>query len=187
MSQAKPGVRSEEDVRKAVRNTRRRYVLYHLCHSGGVAQFDDLVERIAAWETESPSGNVPARNRESVYSSLYQTHLPKLERIGLVTHDTSAGTVELTEKGEHISVYCAANTLPATAFPKVTLGLGGLVLSLLVAGHFGAIAAGLTIVLAAAGVAGLVLALVRQVRSGHAWHRRYRQRGPDYIVEIDER
>nr|WP_241431166.1 hypothetical protein [Halococcus thailandensis] len=67
----------------------------------------ELSEEIARRETgESP----PPRNiRESVYNSLHQTHLPKLDRLGVVNYDRNRKHIRLLEPAEEINLYMELN------------------------------------------------------------------------------
>jgi hypothetical protein len=175
-----------EKIQSALRNSRRRYVLYYLDHNGGVARLDELVDRVAAWESGVPAERVPPRKRESVYSSLYQTHLPKLEQIDLVSHDTGEGTVRTTETGERISIYCAPDTLVPPRVAGATISVLGLVLAVLVLGRLGTIPGPLVFDLSIVGGVGLLLVVAWQIYRETTWGRRYWQRGPDYIVDLDD-
>lgn len=173
-------------TREAVRNVRRRYVLYYLHQESGAATVDELVERIAVWENGAATDDVSGRKLESVYSSLYQTHLPKLEGIGLVRYDATDKMVSLTEVGERVSLQCAANGRPTRMTGMLFLGLNGLLLVLLLSMGSGFVANDLAVGLGVALVVCLTLVAVWQVHADRSWKRRYWQLGPDYIVEINE-
>ncbi len=61
-------------------NKRRMLLIEFLQRKNGSAELRDVVEYIAERE-----GNTDRKHRKSVYVSLMQTHLPKLEREGIVT------------------------------------------------------------------------------------------------------
>ncbi|WP_225334274.1 DUF7344 domain-containing protein [Halomicrobium urmianum] len=175
-----------EQIRKAVRNMRRRYILYYLHHSGGAARIDELVDRVATWEHGSAAGDVPGRKRDSVYSSLYQTHLPKLEQIGLVRYDDDDKTVSITEAGERVTLRCAANGAPDCKYLGLIVGLDVLVLALFALRQLGFLATQTFFGLSAALIAGLSLVALRQLHVVRSWKRRYWRRGPDYILDVDD-
>lgn len=175
-----------ERIQKAVQNTRRRYVLYYLTHNGGVASLDELIDRIAAWENGDQPDSVAPRKRKSVYGSLHQTHLPKLEELGLVNHDTATRTVSITETGERISIYCAPDTMPKTEYPKLTLGLVGLLLTHVTLAQLDTVPRELLVQLSSVWVVGLSIVTLYQLYTTRLWKRRYWQCGPDYIVEMEE-
>jgi len=70
------------EIHDVLRNDRRRLVLERLRAGDGTETVSDLSEHIGAIEAdESP----PPRNvRQSVYVSLHQTHLPKLDKLGII-------------------------------------------------------------------------------------------------------
>ncbi len=95
------------EIHDVLSNERRRMVLSLLRENGDQLSARELSERIAELETgESP----PPRNiRQSAYVSLHQTHLPKLDTLGIVEYDESAKTVTLEAAAEkQVSVYMEA-------------------------------------------------------------------------------
>jgi len=82
-------------------NSRRRRVLRHLLDDRQIT-LTDLSARIAAWENDTPIADLTSRERKQVYSSLYQTHIPRLSEHGLVEYDADARTVRLTGDPERI-------------------------------------------------------------------------------------
>jgi hypothetical protein len=91
------------EVHDILRNDRRRRVLEQLQRRLEPLSLRELSERIAERETgESP----PPRNvRESVYNSLHQTHLPKLDDLDVVAYDKDRKTVQLQEPAREVDVY----------------------------------------------------------------------------------
>ncbi len=91
------------DIHDVLSNERRQMTIELLRQQESSMTARELSEQIAEQETgESP----PPRNiRQSAYVSLHQTHLPKLDDLGIVDYDQSAKTVELNERAEQVSVY----------------------------------------------------------------------------------
>lgn len=84
---------TECQIHGILANERRRAVIERLDASPGTVTVRDLSTAIAAAETgESPP---PVRVRESVYTSLHQTHLPKLHDIGVIEYDRERSLVHL--------------------------------------------------------------------------------------------
>jgi len=79
-------------------NTRRMLMIEYLRMSKGQAELRDMVEYIAEVE-----GNTDRKHRKSVYVSLVQTHIPKLEREGVITF--KHGVVTLVRVPEDVTVY----------------------------------------------------------------------------------
>ena len=93
----------EGAIHDVLRNERRRFALEELCENGNVLSVRDLSERVAALETgESPA---PRNIRQSVYVSLHQTHLPKLDELGIVEYDADAKAVGLTDRVRELEAY----------------------------------------------------------------------------------
>jgi len=86
-----------------LRNDRRRQVLKQLQQSVGRLSVRELSEAIAEAETgESP----PPRNiRDSVYNALNQTHLPKLDSLGILEYNPHRKTVSLQSSAREVSLY----------------------------------------------------------------------------------
>lgn len=91
------------DIHEVLSNERRRMVLSILHEEDGETTARDLSERIAELETGQ---NPPPRNiRQSAYVSLHQTHLPKLDELGIIAYDESSKRVALTDRARQVSVY----------------------------------------------------------------------------------
>jgi hypothetical protein len=75
----------DADIYHVLSCERRRLALEFLYDAGPKTTLTELADAVAAVET----GEVPAprAQRESVYTSLRQTHVPTLERYGLVERD----------------------------------------------------------------------------------------------------
>jgi hypothetical protein len=86
-------------------NPRRRGTIRHLTETAGgrTVSLRDLATAIAAEETgQSPP---PRSCRESVYNSLHQTHLPKLDELGIVEYDRKARAVSVRDSAREIDRY----------------------------------------------------------------------------------
>lgn len=99
------------DIHDVLRNDRRREVLARLHSNSGKATIRELSEHIAAVESKE---DPPPRNvRQSVYVSLHQTHLPKLDELGIVDYDTDGKLVELQPEAQAIHSYLGtAESIP---------------------------------------------------------------------------
>ena len=91
------------EVHDILRNDRRRFAIKHLREQGGSLSVRDLSEEVAAVETgERPA---PRDKRRSVYVSLHQTHLPKLDDLGIVEYDTDEKAVHLRDRAAQVTTY----------------------------------------------------------------------------------
>lgn len=76
-------------------SARRRYAISVLNQRAQPMQLTELAEEVAALEINCSVEELTKQQRKRVYVSLYQTHVPKMEEVGIVTHDADDGTVEL--------------------------------------------------------------------------------------------
>lgn len=91
---------------------RRRYVLYYLRKTGEPVPLNDLAEQVAAWENETAVEDLSDQERKRVYVSLYQTHIPKLDSVGLVDYEQDSGMVSLTDRAHQLDDYLTETTRP---------------------------------------------------------------------------
>lgn len=90
-------------IHNVLRNDRRRRTIKHLREVEGPISVDVLAEHIASVETgESPP---PRDVRKSVYVSLHQTHLPKLDELDVIEYDQREQMLELRDRAEQVEVY----------------------------------------------------------------------------------
>lgn len=96
------GQLSKGDIFSVLQNDRRRHFLEILNANGG-SSLRSISEEIAQMEsgTTAPASKV----RKSIYVSLLQTHLPKMEQMGIVKYDREADRVELMPGADNFSVY----------------------------------------------------------------------------------
>ncbi|MGQ4555640.1 DUF7344 domain-containing protein [Halobellus sp. GM3] len=121
---------SETDIHDLLRNDRRRQTIKCLQEQGREVMLRDLAEEIAARETgESP----PPRNiRDSVYISLHQNHLPKLDDAGVVDYDRDRKTIELRKSAREVDVYMEVVTKYGVPWATYYRALGTVSLFLIV-------------------------------------------------------
>ena len=79
-------------------NNRRMLMIEYLQRKEGQAELRELVEFIAEKE-----GDTDRKHRKSVYVSLVQTHIPKLEREGVIAFDH--GVITLIKVPNDVNVY----------------------------------------------------------------------------------
>ena len=87
---------SKDELFRILSSSRRRYIIYFLHEEGAPVSLNDLATRIAAEENDRPVEEVTDSERQRVYISLYQTHLPKLEEADIITYDEDERMVSLS-------------------------------------------------------------------------------------------
>jgi len=93
----------ETEIHDLLRNERRRQVIKYLQDGVVKTTLRDLAEAIAEHETgESPP---PKNIRNSVYNSLHQTHLPKLDQCGIVEYESDRKLIRLTGEARSVNMY----------------------------------------------------------------------------------
>ena len=99
-----------DDVFHVLQNERRRQVLYHLREADGTVEMREVAEHIAAWENDTTVEELYSDQRQRVYIALYQSHLPKLDELGIVEYDQARGTVEPTDRLDSVIDHLEAHT-----------------------------------------------------------------------------
>lgn len=114
---------SQDLVFDVLSSPRRRYVLYYLREHDGSVELSELSSQVAAWENETPVEELTDQERKRVYVSLYQTHIPKLNDVGLVEYDQQSGVVTLTERVDQIDDYLSGGNGDEFPWSLYYLGL----------------------------------------------------------------
>ncbi len=176
---------SEQEVYDAVKNLRRRYVLYYLNQERRPVELGQLAEQIAAWENNITMESVSPEQRKSVYSALYQTHLPKLENIGIVTYDHESKRVSFTDGAENFELYLATDSQTTIPWHKLYVALSSVGALLVVLGWLGLVPfSGFQLAVFVVGLFGMT-ALVH-FYDRHCWQRRFQGATPDLALEFDD-
>ncbi len=97
-----------DEIHGVLRNDRRRLTLKYLKQRLEPVSLRDLSERVA--ELESNTTPAPRDLRQSVYNSLHQTHLPKLDDYGIVDYERDQKVVSLEARAKDIDVYMGIST-----------------------------------------------------------------------------
>ena len=100
-----PQTLSRDEMFELLSNRRRRYILHYLHDTETSAALSDLAEQVAAWETDPAIRDISASERKTVYTSLQQFHLPKMDETGAVEFDQRAGEVTITDAASELDVY----------------------------------------------------------------------------------
>ena len=115
-------------------NRRRRYVLHYMKQhtDAGQVPIRDLSEQLAAWENGVETAAVNPKQRKRIYSALHQTHLPKMDRLGIVDYDRNRGTVTMTDSLDQFDIYFGLTHERDLPWSQLYLGLGAVATTLAV-------------------------------------------------------
>lgn len=121
---------SKDTIFSMLSNQRRRHVLHYLKRNAGPATIRELAEQIAAWENGIEIQELSYKQRKRVYTSLHQTHLPKLDDCGIVEYNRDRGVVTLTDRVSELNVYLEVVPKNDIPWSDYYLGLAGVALAL---------------------------------------------------------
>lgn len=126
---------SKSEIFDVLRNQRRRFVLHYLEHfdGEGPVELGELATQVAAWENDVPATAVTSTQRKRVYTTLQQSHLPKLDETGIVKFDSSRGTVRATDVVGDLTIYLEVVPGNEFAWHEFYLGLGAVGCALMAA------------------------------------------------------
>lgn len=185
-SRASGAETTTDGLQEALRNLRRRYVVYYLNRHGGAVQVDELAQGIAAWE--GGDGEVTPAHRKSVYSALHQTHLPKLQAAGVVEYDADRSLVATSDQATRLDLRLASDPHTSVPWHRLYLSLAGVSLVVLVSlwqgVHPFALISGVEFALLV--IASFGLAALGHTYDLRRWRRRAEHAAPDFILELDD-
>lgn len=164
---------SRNEVFDLLSNHRRRYALHAVKQADGQSEIADLAEQVAAWENSKDQSEVTSSERHRVYTSMQQTHLPAMDRAGVIDYDN--GTVTLTDQAESLEVYM--DVVPEESIPWGQYYFG---LSVFSAALLGAVSVGV-FPFATLAWAGFVTALFLCSAAYHTWQSKQMRLGSDGV------
>ncbi|SER67182.1 hypothetical protein SAMN04489841_4262 [Natrinema salaciae] len=121
------------EIFEVLRNQRRRYVLQYLKQDDRPVELGDLAQQLAAWEYDTTLEGVTPAQRKRVYTTLQQTHLPKMDTTGILRFDSDRGVIEPTDRTRDISVYLEIVPGREFAWRELYLSLGAISCALVAA------------------------------------------------------
>ncbi|WP_049895490.1 DUF7344 domain-containing protein [Halopiger xanaduensis] len=124
---------SKGEIFELLRNQRRRYVVHFLKQDGRPVELGDLAQQVAAWEYDTTPDRVTPEQRKRVYTTLQQTHLPKMDKAEILAFDSDRGVIESTERTRDISVYLEIVPGHEFAWRELYLSLGAVSCALVAA------------------------------------------------------
>ncbi|PSP27028.1 hypothetical protein BRC65_08160 [Halobacteriales archaeon QH_2_65_14] len=130
-SSGTPEPLSRDEIFDLLSNHRRRYALHAVKRIDGDVEIADITEQVAAWENGKSREEITSQERHRVYTSIQQTHLPAMNRAGIIEYDN--GTVTLADGAENLEVYM--DIVPEQSIPwgEYYLGLAAVSGALLAA------------------------------------------------------
>lgn len=96
---------NKDEMFDLLKNSRRRSTIRYLREHEGSAELRDVAEHIAAEENDTTVRQLSSDQRKRVYIGLYQCHLPKLDKLGVVEYNKNRGTIELQESVTQLLPY----------------------------------------------------------------------------------
>jgi hypothetical protein len=127
----------EEQIHDVLSNERRKRTLEILKRKRDEVELRTLAERLA--EIESGESPPPRNCRQSVYNSLHQTHLPKLNELDIVEYDDDRKTVELQSAARTVDLYMEVLTPYGITWSTYYRTLAVLALITVIADQLGAL------------------------------------------------
>ena len=110
---------STEAVFETLSSRRRRFTLYYLSQVGESVTIRELSTQIAAWENDVALHAVTPKQRKRVYTALHQTHLPTMDRLGVIMYAQDRKTITITDQIQEFDLYLDVvppNDLPWSQF-----------------------------------------------------------------------
>lgn len=129
---------SPDETFDVLRNQRRRFVLHYLEARGEPVELGEMATQLAAWENGVTVEAVTADQRKRVYTTLQQSHLPRMDEADIVDFDADRGVVCPTDRVDDLSIYLEVVPEKEFAWHEYYLGLGAVCLALMVAVWAGA-------------------------------------------------
>lgn len=106
-----------------LKNRRRRDIFRYLMEVERTVTLSELAEQVAAWENDIEVQELNSDQRKRVYVALYQTHLPKMDKAGIIEYEQDRGNITLSENADLLSMYLNDDTETETEWEKRYLGL----------------------------------------------------------------
>lgn len=100
---------SKDELFHILQNERRRQVLRYVTNREGPFEMRTIAEQVAAWEHDTTVRELTSDQRQRVYIALYQSHLSKLDEVGLIEYQQSRGIVEVTDRIDVVEPHIGAS------------------------------------------------------------------------------
>lgn len=103
-----------DEIFHILQNERRRMVLEYLQGAEDSVRMRDVAEQVAAWENDTTVEKLSSDQRQRVYIPLYQSHLPKLDKAGIIDYQQNRGIVERRPLADQLDYYLNADSNTST-------------------------------------------------------------------------
>lgn len=107
-----------------LQNERRRRALDYLRRQEGPIRMRDVVDHVAAEEHDTSPEALRSDERKRVHIALYQSHLPKLDQVGVIDYNQDRGVVTRTSLADQLDPYLEAAAGEVTG-ERTTTEAGG--------------------------------------------------------------
>ncbi|MFC5135706.1 MULTISPECIES: DUF7344 domain-containing protein [Haloferacaceae] len=129
---------TDDELYEVLANQRRRFAVHLLKREEQRMEIGEMAEQIAAWENDVEPVEITGNERKRVYTALQQSHLPKMDRAGVVEFNKDRGVVEPTVALENIDLYMDVVEGKEIPWSLYYVGLSGVALALVGAVWMGA-------------------------------------------------
>jgi len=130
---------SEDELFDVLSNQRRRFAVHLLKREADDSiAIGDMAEQIAAWENGIETAEITGTERKRVYTALQQSHLPKMDKAGVVDFNKNRGIVEPMPAMTDVDVYMDVVEGKEIPWSDYYLGLSGVAVALVGAVWLGA-------------------------------------------------
>jgi len=124
---------SEDELFDVLSNQRRRFAVHLLKREADDSiAIGDMAEQIAAWENGIETAEITGTERKRVYTALQQSHLPKMDKAGVVDFNKNRGIVEPMPAMTDVDVYMDVVEGKEIPWSDYYLGLSGVAVALVV-------------------------------------------------------
>ena len=123
---------TEDELFEILSNRRRRHILHELMRTEESLDIGALSQEIAACEDGLEPHEVSSSDRKRVYTALHQSHLPKLDKAGVIDFDRDRGRIEPTPALDDVEIYMdivRGREIPWSDYYLSLTALGGLLLA----------------------------------------------------------
>lgn len=94
-----------DEIFHLLQNGRRRMVLEYIRGTEEPVRMREIAEQVAAWEHDTTVEQLTSDQRQRVYIPLYQSHLSKLDKAGVIEYQQNRGIVKRKPLADQLDRY----------------------------------------------------------------------------------